>query len=125
MFDNPISVTSSQELTQELMIPIAAILLEYPVGYVPISNIQTSFLSGELLDVYECHITRSDSGPSNWHTLLKFSCPTIVGIEHSELSPQNLIERLKKRFIPRLQEAHSHMAMDIHVSAEKLDRVAL
>jgi hypothetical protein len=107
------------------MIPVAAILLEYPVAYVPTSSAgdQTAFLSRELLDVYECLLM--NAGTLNRHTLLKFSCPNIIGIEHTELSPKRLIERMKERFVPRLQIVDSRITLDIQVLAEKFDRVAL
>jgi len=123
--DNPTSIISSQELTQELMIPIAAILLEYPVAYVPASSDQMAFLSRELLDVYECRLVHVETQVPNRHTLLKFSCPSAIGVKHMELSPQELMERTKERFIPRLQKAGDGMIVEIHVSTEKFDRVAL
>ncbi|KIM89222.1 hypothetical protein PILCRDRAFT_2484 [Piloderma croceum F 1598] len=126
-FNNPISVISSQELTQDLMIPVAAILLEYPVAYVPTSGAgdQTAFLSRELLDVYECLLMNAGIGTHNRHTLMKFSCPNVIGVEHTELSPHRLIERMKERFVPRLQVVDSHTTLDIQVLAGKFDRVAL
>jgi len=109
------------------MIPVAAILLEYPVAYVPTSGPgdQTTFLSRELLDVYECLLMNAEIGTLNQHTLLKFSCPNVIGIEHTELSPQRLIERMKERFIPRLRIVDGRITLDIKVLAEKFDRVAL
>jgi len=109
------------------MVPVAAILLEYPVAYVPTSGPgdQTAFLSRELLDVYECLLMNSEIGTLNRHTLLKFSCPKVIGTEHTELSPHRLIERMKERFIPRLQIVDRRFTLEIQVSAEKFDRVAL
>jgi hypothetical protein len=107
------------------MVPIAAILLEYPVAYVPTSGDQTVFLSRELLDIYECLLMHAEFEPLNGHTLLKFSCPSAIGIEHTELSPNKLVERMKARFIPRLLVADDRMTLDIHVLTEKFDRVAL
>jgi len=123
--DNPISVTGPQGLTQELMIPIASILLEYPVAYVPVSSDQTIFLSMEVLNVYDCCLMHAEIGPPKKHTFLKFSCPVSIGVGNLLLSPQNLVDRMKGRFIPRLQKADGCMTMDVHVSTEKLDRVAL
>jgi hypothetical protein len=42
-----------------------------------------------------------------------------------ELSPQKLTETMKERFIPRLQKVGDSITVDIHVSTEKFDRVAL
>lgn len=124
--NNPTLVICSQELTQEVMIPIAAILLEYPVGYVPTSSDQTAFLSREPLDVYVCHLlAHSGAELRDQHILLKFSCPCTIGFEHTTLSPEQLIDRMKGRFIPRLQKAADSITMDVLVSIERHDRVAL
>jgi len=124
--NNTTSIICSQELTPEVMIPIAAILLEYPVGYMPTSSNQTAFLSGEPLDVYVCHLlVHGGIQLQHPHTLLKFSCPCAIGIEHTKLSPEQLIDRMKGRFIPRLKKAADSITMDILVSIERHDRVAL
>jgi hypothetical protein len=123
--NNPVSVINSRQLAQELMIPIAAILLEYPIAYVPTSSDETAFLSGQPLNVYECHLIHANGEPPDRHTLLKFSCPAIIGVEHYQLSSHKLIEGLKAKFVPRLQAADDHISVDIHVLTEKFDRVAL
>jgi len=125
--DHPISLTGLEGFNQEIMIPLAAILLEYPVAYVPSSAHQNVFLSGEPLDIYEClliHIAGGTAVPKQ-HTFLKFSCPSAVSVEKAELSPCVLVERMKERFIPRLQSANCNLTLDIRVSTESFDRVAL
>jgi len=122
---NPTSLVSSQELTQEHMIPIAAILLEYPAAYVPTSIDQTEFLRMELLTVYEGNIIHANTENSKHHTLLKFSCPNVIGSENIELSPQRLIDRMKARFVPRLQKIDDKLSMGIRFFTERHDRLAL
>lgn len=107
------------------MVPLAAILLDYPVAYVPTSCDQTAFLSGETLDVYECRLVHPGHSTVDGHTLLKFSCPNATGVEYSYLSPQRLVDRMKERFVTKLQAIDSRITLDINTSTEKFDRVAL
>lgn len=101
------SLQPSLDLTD--IVPLAAFLLEYPVAYVPASADQTSFLEGVPLDVYQCTFVSRPAGsqcPDSTnveHSLLKFSCPSIVGSVEAELSPPRLVERLKSRFGARLE----------------------
>ncbi|KAM6494315.1 hypothetical protein JOM56_010676, partial [Amanita muscaria] len=55
-------------------VPIAAVLIEYPLAYVPDTTL-TSFLHQIPLDVYECTVRIG----SHTHILLKFSCPAVLG----------------------------------------------
>jgi hypothetical protein len=95
------------------------------VAYVPTSCDQTAFLSREPLDVYECNLVHAETEFSSQHTLLKFSCPSAIGMEHNELLPQRLTQRMKGRFVPRLQKVNDAMALNVCVSRERHDRVAL
>lgn len=118
--------TTSLILNQETMIPLAAVLLEYPVAYVPSSPDQTVFLSGETLDVYECLLIHSPNETSLPPiTLLKFSCPAAICLETEALSSQKLVEMMEERFSPRIKKVDHHLTLEIRVSAEKFDRVAL
>ncbi|KAG5221325.1 hypothetical protein IMY05_C4432000400 [Salix suchowensis] len=81
------------------MIPLAAVLLEYPVAYAPPpESALFTFLGGISLDIYEV-ILISSSSESRRHTLLKFSCPH--GLDEG-LSPEVVKERLYNHFKPRL-----------------------
>jgi hypothetical protein len=86
----PVSISLPAELRFTELVPLAALLLEYPVAYVPSSEASPSSLSHRPLDVYECVLNR---GPDE-HVLLKFSCP-------SDLTPASLTEVLNMHFITR------------------------
>lgn len=127
----PIIFSMSDAATIIDAVPLAAVLLEYPVAYVPASAQQTSFLEGATLDVYECILTWTPAGayPAGLqrgkHTLLKFSCPNTIGTTHPELSSDRLARRLKSRFQPRLQQIGFSCALSVIHTTETHDRVAL
>jgi hypothetical protein len=114
-------------LSQETTIPLAALLVGYPVAYVPGSPDQSSFLSNVPLDVYECVLTFDESQQvSNLHTLLKFSCPSGLAQDHPDLlGPPQIIEHLNGRYRNRLQKAAPDTKLVVLHSSETLDRVAL
>ena len=114
----PSDLTSGKE---HLLIPLAAFLLEYPVGYVPLDANQSTFLSNTPLDVYECLLV--DSGEE--HTLLKFSCPQCVSQSVARLEPEEVQRRLEGRFQPRLEAANYPGRLDIRYTQEILPRVGL
>ena len=121
---NPSIVVIPSELTsgrEHLLIPLAAFLLEYPVGYVPLDANQTTFLSNTLLDVYECLLL--DSGEE--HTLLKFSCPQCVSQSVARLEPGEVRRRLIGRFQPRLEAADYPGRLEVRHTQEILPRVGL
>ncbi|KAF7422547.1 hypothetical protein PC9H_010703 [Pleurotus ostreatus] len=104
------------------MIPLAAILLEYPVAYVPPPEPASfTFLSGIGLDVYEV-VLASSSSELRQHTLLKFSSPH--GLDEG-LSPQVVKERLYNHFRPRLSTLLPGMSLEVSHSEQTFDRVAL
>ncbi|KAH7923838.1 hypothetical protein BV22DRAFT_1014611 [Leucogyrophana mollusca] len=110
------------DLTPVVLVPLAAYLIEYPVASVPSSTEQTSFLSGQLLHVYEATI-QDPSSLSSSHTLLKFSCPVVVTHESLQLSTTQVVERLQSRFSSRLENLG--MVLNVHYHTVTLDRVAL
>lgn len=114
----PSDLTSGRE---HLLIPLAAFLLEYPVGYVPLDANQTTFLSDTPLDVYECVLT--DSGEE--HTLLKFSCPQCVSQSVARLTPEEVRRRLMGRFQPRLEAVDYPGRLEVRYTQETLPRVGL
>jgi hypothetical protein len=74
-------------LDSSVSVPVAAVLIEYPVAFVPDPTI-TSFLNYIPLDVYECIVKFK----LNSHTLLRFSCPSELGMKHPDLlSPDRLL----------------------------------
>lgn len=124
-FENLTSHSSSHVHHSAHMVPFAALLLEYPVGYVLTSVDQTSFLSRVSLDVYECMIACDEPPSIQKHVLLKFSCPTSIGLQHPQLSVTSLTEGLRRRFGSRLERMGSGFRLEVHVRTEILDRVAL
>jgi len=114
----PSGLTSGLE---HLLIPLAALFLEYPVGYVPLDANQTAFLSNIPLDVYECVL--EDSGEE--HTLLKFSCPQCVSQSHARLAPDEVQRRLRDRFQPRLEAVDYPGRLKVRHTQETLPRVGL
>jgi len=114
----PSNLTSGRE---HLLIPLAALLLEYPVGYVPLDPNQSGFLSNVPLDVYE--FVLEDSGEE--HTLLKFSCPQCVGQSITRLVPDEVRGRLEDRFRPRLEVVDYPGRLEVRCTQETLPRVGL
>lgn len=122
----PLSKTLSRNLSraQGTTIPMAAVLIEYPVAYVPASLEQESFLSNVPLDVYECVLNFNNS--LNQHILLKFSCPSGIAKENPDiLGPSRIVERLIATFQPRLHSVIPGTELVVRHSSETLDRVAL
>jgi hypothetical protein len=115
-------------LEREVMVPLAAFLLEYPVAYVPTPN-ETSFLAGVCLDVYDCTLIRSHHVTENVllqdHSFLTFSSPHQLGSENLDLSPPSLLRKLNTRYRSRLREITSNCALETHHRTESFDRVAL
>ena len=114
----PSDLTSGRE---HLLIPLAAFLLEYPVGYVPLDANQTTFLSNIPLDVYECVLEDSEGE----HTLLKFSCPQCVSQSVSRLAPDEVRRRLVGRFRPRLRAVEYSGGLKVRHTQETLPRIGL
>ena len=118
------AIQLSPELTsgrEHLLIPLAAFLLEYPIGYVPLDANQTTFLSNIPLDVYECVLEDS----SGEHTLLKFSCPQCVSQSVSRLAPDEVRRRLVGRFRPRLRAVEYSGGLKVRHTQETLPRIGL
>lgn len=123
-----LSYSMPDDLTQELLIPLAGILLDYPVAYVPMSAQQNTFLPGEPLDIYEVAFKSlsadfsSSSGTSEF-VFIKFSCPRRVADKDSTLSPACLLRLLEHKFRPRLENIGASVSVGHYT--ETLDRVAL
>lgn len=114
-------------LTQIMLVPLAAVLIDYPVAYMPVSPSQTAFLGAEPLDVYEVafslDIVDSPSTNTRDFTFLKFSCPRKLADTCPRLSHTHLVQRLEDIFTPRLDKIGAGIAVRHHT--ETLDRVAL
>ncbi|KAJ3722040.1 hypothetical protein DFJ43DRAFT_1124489 [Lentinula guzmanii] len=130
-----------QSLSASLTVPLAAILLEYPVAYCPSATIGSPFLTNVTLDVYEVRLmlnnedvdTSSQRKPTpspdddeerDHRTVLKFSCPSGLGHSSPNLSHQIIKGQLQSCFDHRLAN-FLHRDLVVHHTIETLDRVAL
>lgn len=123
--NHPTSITLPPNLTQVVAVPLAALLLEYPIAYVPASADQTSFLSLVSLDVYEGVLEFTH--PSPHHTLVKFSCPSALGDDHPErFVPSYIMNQLRTWAEIRLQQV-TGVSFSFHIlhNTVTLDRVGL
>jgi hypothetical protein len=125
----PTSITLPADLTPETMVPLAALLLEYPVAYVP-SDSELPFLNNVQLDVYELEcilVIGNDQGhPLLGHPLLKFSCPSnLVEAHPDRLGSSHIVSYLRENFEDRLQKSVPGATLRITHSWETRDRLAL
>lgn len=136
--DVPLSITLTPNLTPRVTVPLAAILLEYPVAYVPSSSDPeqaTFFLSRVTMDVYQCILTwhHSSKGSTSLpkpieHTLLKFSCPsdlTANDPDRCDPCPPRILAGLASTFDTRLERLEAGPKLAVRHTTETLDRVAL
>lgn len=123
-----ITLPPSHDLSMQDIIPFAAIVLEYPVAYVPVSYEQSDFLPWEVLDVYECVLNLEDERAFRTekieHIVCKFSCPNNL-VRHSDLQISRMRDRLQALFKGRLLEAGIEGQLDIRHHQETHERVAL
>ncbi|EPQ54426.1 hypothetical protein GLOTRDRAFT_129786 [Gloeophyllum trabeum ATCC 11539] len=141
---SPPSAPTSIELTlpegtgPEALIPLTALLLEYPVAYMlTTAGLESqAILSGVALDVYECIVSHPPllpKGKANTEigrgetTLVKFSCPAHLAGSYPDLHPSRMVDKVKARFEERLCRLSLEEVMDVRVKhgVETLDRVAL
>ena len=135
----------------DLSVPLAAILLDYSIAYVPDSDSNSASsaaksFSGALVDFYECvlsfrnleeqdhhdQLDSSKKGSKQRHdnqaqscTIMKFSCPAILSDSHPELKSDRIIEKLNALFAQRLQTLGdpSLLQVDAYKTTHTLDRL--
>ncbi|KLO15974.1 hypothetical protein SCHPADRAFT_938288 [Schizopora paradoxa] len=121
-------------LGRQILIPLAGVLLEYPVAYMPTSDEQTIFLPGVALDVYHCtlslecaHDLKKAALPNTIaeHSLLRFSCPVCVGESNKPLSPSSIERQVGGLFRDRLSLLEDKWTLKMSHEIVTLDRVAL
>lgn len=121
----PLSFSLLSDATFETVVPLAAILLDYLVAYVPYPSYPNT-LSGVPLDFYEYILTipSHDSNLNLNHSIIKFSCPASLREEFMQLKPENVTLKLAAIFAERLSTARAG-GVTIHVkhSSETVDRV--
>ena len=119
-----LSFSLPDSLTQVVLVPLAAVLIDYPVAYIPVSPSQTAFLGAEPLDIYQVAFPfGSPSTNTRDFTFLKFSCPRKLADTCPRLSHTHLVQRLEDIFTPRLDKLGAGIILRHHT--ETLDRVAL
>jgi hypothetical protein len=116
------------EHPERLLVPLAGILLEYPVAYVlvGINSADSVSLSSIPLDVYECLIQHGAAHPllPKHTSLLKFSCPQSIALRDPTLAKDVMIEKLVKRFNPRVYGANMGHLIVNH-TVQTMDRIVL
>ena len=114
----PIAADCSQDI-----IPLAAVLLEYPVAYILDNTIKGPFLSNIDLQVFACSLWLGDalsSATEGRHTFLQFSYPDSLVEQVGDIAQQ-----LHTRFTRRFTVAGIPHTLEIGSRTERLDRVAL
>ncbi len=140
-------------ISPALSVPLAAILLDYSIAYVPDSDSDSApsaadALSGAPLDFYECVLSfrnleerdklhdhlysqkiRSKQRQDNQEqscTIMKFSCPAILSDTHFELKSDRIIEQLNALSAQRLQSLNdpSLLRVSVYKTTHTLDRLA-
>ena len=123
-------------IRMEDAVPLAALILDYPVAYVPTSppgNTAPVFLSGVPVRTYECVVTfGSHSIPSGSFarrersSVMKFSCPQSLEEEEAILLPQAVVDELTCLFEGRLAKTGDESAkFEVVCSSMTFDRLAL
>ena len=123
----PLSFSLPSDSAFETVVPLAAILLDYLVAYVPYHSYPNS-LSGVPLDFYEYILTipSHDSKLDLNHSIIKFSCLASLREDSPQLKPENLSLKLAAIFSERLSLAGAG-SITTHVkhTSETVDRVVL
>jgi hypothetical protein len=127
----PVHFSLPEGLDPQNLVPLAGLLLEYPIAYVPTPDPSAPFLSHVPLDVYECVVKLQQSiqgvhAGCRQHLLVKFSCPRLVGEREEKLSPSSVIDMLIGQFSRRISVLGA-VGADVQVThkVDILDRVAL
>ena len=121
----PLSFSLLSDTTFETVVPLAAILLDYLVAYVPYPSYPNT-LSGIPLDFYEYILTipDHDSMLDLNHSIIKFSCPASLQEGSKQLKPESVTLNLAAIFADRLSSAGvGGVTTHIKHSSETVDRV--
>lgn len=121
----PLSFSLLSDTTFETVVPLAAILLDYLVAYVPYPSYPDT-LSSVPLDFYEYILTipSHDSMLDLNHSIVKFSCPASLREDFTQLIPENVTRKLAAIFTDRLSAAWAGgVTFYVKHSSETVDRV--
>jgi hypothetical protein len=124
----PSSILLPEGIPLSNAVPLAAVLLDYEVAYVP-PNTPTGpagFLSGVTVNTYECLLDLLLPG-SIHHTVLKFSCPRALAISYpTQVGPDEIVRRLTAKFTERLAQIRDFtVSLRVVCGSITLDRLAL
>ncbi|KAJ3539229.1 hypothetical protein NM688_g6397 [Phlebia brevispora] len=123
-----IMMPAGEDMSATDVVPLAAVLIEYPVAYIPQAADQSSFLSGVELEVYSCILVTDmghqdgDATLPDRHTVMQFSCPRTL-LPDSDI----IVEGLRTKFTGRLESLRTELPCHLEITSrtERLDRVAL
>lgn len=123
----PSSISLPEGMPLSNAVPLAAVLLDYEVAYVPPDTPTPAvFLSGVTVNTYECLLDLLLPG-SVHHTILKFSCPRALAISYpTQLGPDEIVKRLEAKFAERLAQIGDFaVSLRVVCGSITLDRLAL
>jgi len=125
----PSSISLPEGMPLSNAVPLAAVLLDYEVAYVP-PDTPTGpavFLSGVTVNTYECLLDLLLPGSSVHHTILKFSCPRALAISYpTQFGSDEIVRRLTAKFGERLAQIGDFtVSLRIVCGSITLDRLAL
>lgn len=111
-------------LSLETAVPLAAVLLDYAIAYVPSAG-HENVLSGIPLDFYECILAyHKEKGQEATHTIMKFSCPARLAQE-GPTSSERIIQELQTMFAERLSHSGDEtMVVTVVHTVQSLNHVA-
>jgi len=119
-----LTIPSSHDTSTSDIIPFAAVILEYPIAYVPVSPDQSAFLPWEVLDAYECILMIEEGKTKTRCTICKFSCPKSLS-HYGGLGIDQLQEMLGKLFTTRVKCTDVEGHVEVRHHQETHERVAL
>jgi len=119
-----LSFTLPAHVSLETVVPLAAVLLDYAVAYVPSAGYE-NVLSGIPLDFYECILAYHKAGGQEaTHTVMKFSCPAGLA-QGGPTGSERIIQALQTMFAERLLSSGDEtMAVTVVYTVQSLDHVA-
>ncbi|KAF6757417.1 hypothetical protein DFP72DRAFT_845846 [Ephemerocybe angulata] len=124
------SITLPDNLPLSAAVALAAVILDYPVAYVPSVEAASSspiFLSGVAVKTYECVLAYAGPDPPTPTSIMKFSAPAVLEEEQPDtLSPRKTTKHLEELFRARLESIGDGSAqMTVICETVTFDRLAL
>ncbi|KAF8903120.1 hypothetical protein CPB84DRAFT_1774870 [Gymnopilus junonius] len=124
----PLSFSLPDDITIESAVPLAAILLDYPVAYVPTST-ENNILSNVPLNFYECLLIVGGNIENQRHeiTIMKFSCPAeLTNGQGRNLDPDRTVKLLQNIFSARLEQiGETSLGIAVQLSTQTVGHVVI